>query len=318
MKENHFDQSIGIAFSELAWLLLLGVVLWCCYNMIKYNKMITQKDKQIVEYDKKIEELEPQDSVYKAMTERLNAMQKELDRLKQIEKEYEELRNIDLSKEESALLKIEQGKNAELQKEIRQLKEYLTIAKKSDKSVRKELLGLKGSLQKVAFVLDKSYSMNSDQRWDKTCDIVKTWLTYLNVEKCILLQFSDGVRVIPDDKAKTHQYLEMIGENRQINLEKLLTQLKKAKPSGNTNTYKALKKAMEYEPDTIILFTDGAPNKFLNFGKYDKKQMNAILEEFSKEHVPINIVALGDYFDRPLCQFLRELADSTGGSFIGK
>lgn len=322
MKENHLDQSVGIAFSELAWLLLLGVSLLCCYNMVKYNKMIAQKDKQIVEYAKIIEELESQDPTYKAMTGRFKAMQKELDRLEPFEKKYKEIvvkfRDIN-SLKDSALLEIKQEKiTEELQKQISQLREDLAIARKSDTSIRKELLGLKGPLQNVAFILDKSYSMNRDQRWDKTCDIVKTWLTYLNVEKCVLLRFSDGVRVIPDDKAKTHQYLEMIGENRKANLEELLVQLKKVKPSGGTNTYKALKKAMEYEPDTIILFTDGAPRSTFHFGKYDNKQMKSILEEFSEKNVPINIVALGDYFDRRLCQFLRELAESTGGSFIGK
>jgi len=321
MKEDQFDQSVGIAFSELAWLLLMGVVLLLCYNLVKYNKIIAQKDKQIVEYAKKIEELEPQDPMYKAMTGRFKAMQKELDRLEPFEKKYKEIvvkfRDIN-SLKDSTLLEIKQEKITELQKQISQLREELAIAGKSDTSIRKELLGLKGPLQNVAFILDKSYSMNRDQRWDKTCDIVKTWLTYLNVEKCVLLRFSDGVRVIPDGKAKTHQYLEMIGENRQANLEELLVQLKKVKPSGRTNTYKALKKAMEYEPDTIILFTDGAPMSTFHFGKYDNNQMKSILEEFSEENVPINIVALGDYFDRRLCQFLRELADSTGGSFIGK
>ena len=265
MKEDHFDQSVGIAFSELAWLLLLGVVLLWCYNLVKYNKMIAQKDKQIVEYAKKIEELESQDPMYKAMTERFKAMQKELDRLELVEKKYKEIvvkfRDIN-SLKDSALLEIKQEKITELQKHISQLREELAIARKSDTllqkqisqlreelaiagksdtSIRKELLGLKGPLQNVAFILDKSYSMNRDQRWDKTCDIVKTWLTYLNVEKCILLRFSDGVRVIPDGKAKTHQYLEMIGENRQTNLEELLVQLKNVKPSGATNTYNALK-----------------------------------------------------------------------------
>ena len=335
MKEDQFDQSVGIAFSELPWLLLLGVVLLLFYNVVKYNKIIAQKDKQIVEYAKKIEELESQDPMYKAM-------QKELDRLEPFEKKYKEIvvkfRDIN-SLKDSALLEIKQEKITELQKQISQLREELSIARKSDTllqkqisqlreelaiagksdtSIRKELLGLKGPLQNVAFILDKSYSMNRDQRWDKTCDIVKTWLTYLNVEKCVLLRFSDGVRVIPDDKAKTHQYLEMIGENRQANLEELLVQLKKVKPSGRTNTYKALKKAMEYEPDTIILFTDGAPMSTFHFGKYDNKQMKSILEEFSGKNVPINIVALGDYFDQRLCQFLRKLAESTGGSFIGK
>ena len=345
MKEDKFDQSVRIAFSELPWLLLLGVVLLGCYNMIKHNKMIAQKDKQIVEDTQKIEELESQARMYTAMMGRFKAMQKELDRfklvekentaimgslnamqneldcLKLIEKEYKEIVEKfpdDNSLKDSALLGIKQEKIIELQKQNSQLRKELAITRKGDTLIRKELLGLKGPLQNVAFILDKSYSMKKGQRWDKTCDIVKTWLTYLNIDKCVLVQFNDGIKVILDDKTKTDPYLEMVGEKRQANLEELLVQLKKVKPSGRTNTYKAIKKAMEYKPDTIILFTDGAPVSTFHFGKYDEKQMNAILKEFSKEHVPINIVALGDYFDQRLCQFLRELADSTGGSFIGK
>jgi hypothetical protein len=66
------------------------------------------------------------------------------------------------------------------------------------------------------------------------------------------------------------------------------------------------------------LFTDGAPNDG-HSAVFDPKIAEQIYT-LCKAHpdVPINAVGLGDYFKPELSQFLLRIAETTGGTFLGR
>ena len=320
MKEDQFDPSVGIAFSELAWLLLLGVVLLWCYNVVKYNKMIAQKDNQIVEYAEKIEELEEEMQELREDTTKDKATliaerNRYRDRVKELEK--------DITKEKNAL----RAERDKAQNRVKELEKQLAGAVKGEYSIRKELLGLKGNLDRVIFVLDCSGSMASSGRWEEACNTTKTWLEHLSVKECAVITFSNDVEVFePKDKdQKWFQFSDMDGSARRKNLNYLNKCLENVEPKGYTNTLAALRKAFEYDGvGMIILFTDGAPTRGPSLGGIFKPKMEFEILELCRErkrvgrNIPINVVGIGDYFDMKLGRFLLQLAKDTEGSFIGK
>lgn len=90
------------------------------------------------------------------------------------------------------------------------------------------------------------------------------------------------------------------------------------KPGGWTNTLDALRKAYEYQPDTVVLLTDGAPSR-ASSGVYDDALARQIYQ-LCREHpaVPVNTIGLGNYFDANMSTFLRTVASLTGGAFRGE
>ena len=68
----------------------------------------------------------------------------------------------------------------------------------------RELVGLRGSLRRVAIVIDASGSMKQAgpggaDRWAEAQKILATWLKHLNVEECVLVVYSSRVRTFPAD-----------------------------------------------------------------------------------------------------------------------
>jgi hypothetical protein len=35
-------------------------------------------------------------------------------------------------------------------------------------------------------------------------------------------------------------------------------------------------------------------------------------------HIPVNVVGIGEYFEKSFADFLRDIANTTGGEFIGR
>jgi peptidoglycan hydrolase CwlO-like protein len=183
----------------------------------------------------------------------------------------------------------------------------------------RELLGLKGPLKKVAIVFDASGSMreagkDEGDRWAEAQEVLGVWLRNLNVQECVLVVFNSQVRTFPEDGTLA----DVRGEAGRPRREALLRQLKSVTPGGWTNTYDALRKAYEYEVDTILLFSDGAPSRAAS-GAYDAalaKQIFALCRQ--RQDVPINAIGLGNYFDADMSTFLRTVATITGGTFRGE
>lgn len=181
------------------------------------------------------------------------------------------------------------------------------------------LVGLKGRVQRVAIVLDASGSMRQagaggGDRWAEARDIVATWLSHLNVEHCVLIVYSIDVRTFPDDG----KLADLRGPTGKTTRESLMTQLQAVAPGGWTDTYLALAKAYEYDVDTILLFSDGAPSKVAT-GAYDDNLARQIYQ-LCGEHagIPVNTIGLGNYFDKDMSTFLRKVATITGGAFRGE
>ena len=93
--------------------------------------------------------------------------------------------------------------------------------------------------------------------------------------------------------------------------------LKQIQPEGFTDTEKALQRALTWKPTAIILFTDGAPSN--DQGELDPAQQERILELLAKqsEPIPVNVIAVSDYFNEELSSFLHAVASTTGGGFVG-
>jgi len=81
---------------------------------------------------------------------------------------------------------------------------------------------------------------------------------------------------------------------------------------GSTPTHAALKAALKFKPDAIILMSDGQPDNNPNFIIQDITNEN----RFSK--IEIHTVAIGDYTsNRGLVMFLQTLAQNNYGDFVG-
>lgn len=186
----------------------------------------------------------------------------------------------------------------------------------SEKQFRRELIGVKGSFSRVAILLDRSLSMQESGRWEEAKAVIRTWVDYLQMDRCVVIVFSSEVTTFPQDR----KWLELGGpaglENRK-DLVRFLDEL--PAPDGGTNTLRALETAYGFpDIDTIVLFTDGAPNDG-NSSLFDPAIASRIHDlVVSKSSIPINAVGLGDYFQPQLSSFLLDLAESTQGTFLGR
>lgn len=183
----------------------------------------------------------------------------------------------------------------------------------------RELVGLKGSLRKVAIILDASGSMRQTgnggaDRWVEAQQIAATWLKHLNVQECVLIVYSTEVRTFPADGSLA----DLRGEPGAAKREQLLQQLQSIAPGGWTDTLLAMQKAYEYDVDTILLLSDGAPSKVAS-GVYQDPLAQQVYQ-LCREHaqVPVNTIGLGNYFDKEMSTFLRTVASITGGEFRGE
>lgn len=187
--------------------------------------------------------------------------------------------------------------------------------------LRKELLGLKGQMNNVVFVIDVSASMNDGHRWASAKETIKAWIQYLPIEKCAVLCFNQSIIAFPT--GETPQTIDVADTSSGRANRKLIGQfLEQQEPAGFTDTPKALRKAYELkEADTIILFTDGRPalKKETHIDReLEKKTYDLIKDEQSRRRRPINVVGIGNYFDPEFGEYLSKIATNTGGCFIGR
>lgn len=219
----------------------------------------------------------------------------------------------------SALLTSLEGDKRKLESELsdaeRQRQAELLAAAENNRA----LVGLKGPMRRVAILFDASGSMKQPgaggtDRWAEAQSIASTWLRHLNVEQCLLIVYSANVRTFPENGTLA----DLRGDEGAKRRETLLQQVSAIQPGGVTNTFAALQTAYQYDVDTILLLSDGAPSR-ASTGKYDAELAQEIYR-LCRAHagIPVNAIGLGNYFDQDMSTFLRTVATITGGGFRGE
>ena len=215
---------------------------------------------------------------------------------------------------------------ATLKLEKQQLQTELTAAERkrqaellAEAENNRALVGLRGPMRKVAILFDASGSMRQEgaggsDRWSEAQEITATWLKHLNVQECVLIVYSTDVRTFPQDG----KLADLRGEQGGLMRDLLLQQLATVAPGGWTDTHAAFQKAYEYDVDTILLLSDGAPSKVAS-GVYQDELAQQIYQ-LCRDHagIPVNTIGLGNYFDKDMSNFLRTVASLTGGAFRGE
>jgi septal ring factor EnvC (AmiA/AmiB activator) len=215
--------------------------------------------------------------------------------------------------------KLQSEKNG-LQTEVTDLEQRYEQQVAREAIVSRQLVGVQGTMRRVAFLFDASGSMKdrgtgTDDRWREAQKIATTWLAHLDVDECVLIVFSSNVITVPTDGS----FIRVSGPEGEANRSRLMAQLNSVEPRGRTNTLAAFQKAYEYEGlDTIILFSDGAPSNS-NSGQFDAYMAQEIYALCGKHtDIPVNAIGLGNYFDQNMATFLRNVARITGGTFRGR
>lgn len=350
-----FGLPLFISFNELAWLAVVGVVLIAAPQLAKGKQQspdlpeekeqppeleptLTEKNKfrhqlkeaeqELAQAKDQLEEAEQElenknaDATFRhaELIRKIDTLEKQLKETKQ-KLEVAESRNAELPAKIDALEKqlksMEQERDLALAEErklrhqLKETKQELVEAQnqpvKTEQVVRKELLGLKGKLENVGILLDRSSSMKKGNRWEESIQIVKTWLNLLPIENCFLIPYNDN-----PDTFQTNKYLPVSGPNGKRNRNWLIKQIRDIQPTGGTHIIRALAKAYEYPNlQTIILFTDGRSGNM-------EKIRQLCRNEKQSRGVTVNVVAIGDYFEEEIGEFLRNVAKETGGAFIGR
>ena len=213
----------------------------------------------------------------------------------------------------------------------------------TEKSVRQELLGLKGKMDRTVFVIDISASManeftadftranwqSGENAWSNVQRKIRDYLEMLPVQSFRIVCFNHALQEFPADTATW-------STDRQAAMDFLGT----LTPEGITNTEQALRKAATFHPSSIILFTDGQPT-MVSVVKSDTgtDQSTAVFDVDQQLRIlampasgiiqcPVNVIALNDYASQPAAAdastsartflaFLQELAGRSGGAFLG-
>lgn len=191
-----------------------------------------------------------------------------------------------------------------------------------------DVLGFKGRFKNVVFIIDISHSMthvtdparpghqNADfrpERWNKTKQEILTWAGNLPMKTLRVVLFHTKVTAHPGKG----EFYPMEGADRSRSVAAIETVLKKVTPDLATNTLDALAEAYKYPGvDTMILFTDGRPQ--VKGRKTD--DVIADVQRLVRQHpnIPVNVVGIGEYFEKSFADFLRDIAGTTGGEFIGR
>jgi Mg-chelatase subunit ChlD len=212
-----------------------------------------------------------------------------------------------LQKKNSALvedLNTERQKHADALNQLEKLNLPVSDLNDKESRLRSELLGLEGSLDRVVFVLDRSSSMKG-QRWEDAKQTIESWLKNLPVLEAALVVYGSDVRVFPSAGnllPRKHAVTEFTSKLRDL------------EPEGETKTQGALECAYRFDKiDAIILFTDGQPSEG------PEEVINFVKKKWSDgNHARIHVVGIGNYFDESFGNYLRALAKSSGGTFIGR
>ena len=294
----------------------------------QYETLQNDKAKDAVLLKLAISEINEKADSEKKVRAELDAAQKGLDRLRsQLAALPPNFAKIDQE------LRLEQARSAEFQKQLNNtttavgiLSNQLRLREVGEFSVRRELTGLPDrDLKRVIFIVDTSSSMRNSPAWNSAKKLVSTWLEFLPVEECVLVNFNDVAVGFP--KHGYHRVRNPDGTNLADRREELLRAFDQAPTGTFTDLLSGLRRAYEYPTaDVMVLFTDGHPHVAT---QGDASLASAIFREVAKHRdIPILAVALGSYeiegagnpkprTNAPV-NFLKELARKTGGNFLAR
>jgi hypothetical protein len=227
LSESSNNGWVGVADSLVgALVLILVVALAAAGQLNKANSEIAEVQKQnteyakrLKEYAKRLKEIETIEANEKAYQEALKAAEKAKKEIAILEAKLKEsesqistlrtkLRDTELelarlsTKVEllNQLMKALNTRDTEalavinrLLEDSRKLKELGDAPK--PEAVHAKLLAIKGNLKKVAIILDFSGSMMDDEkRWTTAKEYITNVCSYLDMEECVLIVFSNDVR----------------------------------------------------------------------------------------------------------------------------
>ena len=333
MRNHKVSLPVLISFSELAWIMVFAFAfVFVAYvtkssrvneNDEAYKKLSEEKRRHEEDYNKLLEKEQECIALRQTLDKTRNDLSNSDERYQEAEEKYRKSVNEKKQYEEYCnTLKEEKKQGEEKYNNLLQKYNNLLFNKENnisldEKVIRREIVGLKGKLERVAVLFDTSSSMKKGNRWELARNVVATWLNYLPINECVLITFKSSVNIFPPNGS----FWDMRGTQGETNRKSLLEILKSINASGGTDTLAALKKAYSYKNvDTIILFTDGEPSvEGFSIEELTEKEIPKIFE-LCKKHpdVTINTVGLGNYFEAKLSSFLINIAKETGGVFIGR
>lgn len=232
--------------------------------------------------------------------------------------------------------RLEQIVEAERTRHEKMTREFEETAARQRVRIR-NIAGLNGDFKHVAFIFDISGSMATGASGNMELRILELWQSYireLDYERFTLITYSSDVNVWVDRRNRSHLKTDDM-------VDRACKFIGSLKASGVTNTIGALNMAINDIPgiDTIVLFTDGAPTRYVNgrpvmssdgrsVSKSERDEAEAIKDVLeliknsrSKENtVVINTIGIGHelYTKLYFSNFLRRLANKTGGEFIAR
>ncbi len=243
-------------------------------------------------------------------SDKLNAVQAERDKLK-----------ADIANVERSLQKRTTEKE-QIQAKLNKAQQQQEATSEQEQLIRQELLGLRGSMDATFFLVDVSGSVTQsmgdgtqrpnwggdDNPWTFIRNQIESWVKNLPVKNYRLIAFNHELHEYPTE-SRWAQY--------DTDLDDTITWLISLQPNGLTATEKAIRQAHLWKPTSIVLITDGNPSN--SSGDYDGAQVERILQFVKSDQfdIPINVVAVNNYFDPRFGSFLHGLAAFSGGSFIG-
>lgn len=180
-----------------------------------------------------------------------------------------------------------------------------------DGMVKFALLGLATSAESFVIVIDMSGSMQSyEDIVLRTVAEILAPLDSANKIQIIGYKGDSGQPPTIRNWQSKGSLISMSPSNKQA-ANQYVQQLAAGFDNG-TPTWAALREALDYPAEAILLLSDGAPNTT------DTQQIIRDITQRNGGKKEIHSVAIGDYFSNPkLVEFLRALSRENKGSFVG-
>lgn len=150
----------------------------------------------------------------------------------------------------------------------------------------------------IAFVVDCSQSMTGN-RWQKACTELMACITQMAAEQRFYVVFFN-TEDFPQFFPVIDNFLSKADSD---NVEKLGRWMRNVMPMGGTDPSKALRRALELEPDSIFLLSDG---------EFDLRPTMQVLMQHNRANTVIHTVALGSPAGQ---RMLVTIAEATGGTY---
>lgn len=191
-----------------------------------------------------------------------------------------------------------------------QASQIASLKEKLKNSIKFSLLGISTKATSFTVVVDMS---NSVKEYKTTImDTLKRLVAPMKGKTSIQIigyrGASDSPQIISWQKPYTLKKYDSSNEESLNNFfQKIVDNL-----SGGTPTEAALREAIKYNSEAIILITDGKPNNS------NPDSIVSKITKLNSGRQEIHTIALGNYLEKQeLTKFLIELSSKNGGGFMG-